>query len=112
MTSRILSINCGKAVAFRDGEPSAIGKGPVNGSVRVTRLGLDGDEQADLRVHGGPDKAIHHYPSDHYAWWRKVLGADPLLESSGAFGENVATAGLTEDDVCIGDHWRLGTALV
>jgi len=112
MTSRILSINCGKAVAFRDGEASAIGKGPVSGLVRVTRLGLDGDEQADLRVHGGADKAIHQYPADHYAWWREVLGADPLLESAGAFGENVATAGLTEADVCIGDHWRLGTALV
>jgi len=80
--------------------------------VRVTRLGLDGDEQADLRVHGGADKAIHHYPADHYAWWREVLGANPFLESAGAFGENVATDGLTEADVCIGDHWRLGTALV
>lgn len=112
MTSRILSINCGKAVAFREDAPSAIGKVPVAGAVRVGRLGLAGDEQADLSVHGGPDKAIHHYPHDHYGWWREALGERPLLDAPGAFGENVTTAGLTEADVCIGDRWRLGTALV
>lgn len=112
MTSRILSINCGKALPFRDRETSAIGKAPVAGRVRVGRLGLAGDEQADLSVHGGPDKAIHHYPHDHYAWWREVLGEAPPLDAPGAFGENVTSEGLTEDRVCIGDRWRLGTALV
>jgi MOSC domain-containing protein YiiM len=112
MTSRILSVNCGKVAAFCQHEASAIGKRPEAGNVRVTWLGLDGDEQADLRVHGGPDKAIHHYPAEHYAWWREVLGAEPLLERSGAFGENVSTDALTEMDVCIGDLWRMGTALV
>jgi len=112
MTTRILSINCGKAAPFRDEEQSAIGKVPVAGPVHVGPLGLADDEQADLSVHGGPDKAIHHYPHDHYVWWREKLGAHPLLEAHGAFGENVATHGLTEDAVCIGDRWRLGTALV
>lgn len=115
MTSRvaIVSIQCGRAVPFRGAdEPSAIAKSPVAGAVRVGRLGLEGDEQADLTVHGGPDKAIHHYPRDHYAFWRAAMGDHPLLGRPGAFGENISTDGLTEAMVCIGDRWRLGTALV
>lgn len=112
MTSRILSINCGKAVPFQGAEASAIDKRAVTARVMVTRLGLTGDEQADLTVHGGPDKAIHHYPHEHYAWWNEVLGSDPLLAKTGAFGENVTTSGMTENNVCIGDRWWLGTALV
>ena len=68
MTSHILSINCAKAVPFRKDESSAIAKHPVEGRRRVGLTGLMGDEQADLSVHGGPDKAIHHYPHGHYAW--------------------------------------------
>ena len=115
MTSRVslVSIQCGRAVPFRGAdEPSAIAKTPVSGPVRVGRLGLAGDEQADLTVHGGPDKAIHHYPHDHYAFWREAIGDHPLLAACGAFGENLSTEGLTEASVCIGDQWRLGTALV
>ncbi|GGC08616.1 molybdenum cofactor sulfurase [Novosphingobium endophyticum] len=109
----VLSVQRGKARPFRgESEPSAIGKFPVAGKVRVHRLGLDGDEQADRTVHGGPDKAIHHYPYDHYDFWRRTIGAHPLLADYGAFGENISTAGLTEDMVCIGDRWRLGSALV
>ncbi|WP_395328720.1 MOSC domain-containing protein [Novosphingobium sp. BL-8H] len=109
----IRSIQCGAVAPFRGAdEPSAIGKHPVTGPVRVRRLGLEGDAQADLAVHGGPDKAIHHYPHDHYAFWRARLGDHPLLEDYGAFGENIATDGLTEDAICIGDRWRLGSALV
>jgi Uncharacterized protein conserved in bacteria len=111
--TRILSVQCGKAIPFRGSdEPSAIGKVPVDGPVHVRRLGLAGDEQADLTVHGGPDKAVHHYAHDHYAFWREVLDDHPLLARHGAFGENISTGGLTEEDVCIGDRWRLGTALV
>lgn len=112
MTSLILSINCGKSLPFREDVSSAIGKLPVEGRVRIGPLGLAGDEQADLTVHGGPDKAIHHYPHDHYAWWNDALGGSALLEAAGAFGENVASEGLTEEEVCIGDRWRLGTGLV
>ncbi len=109
----ILSIQCGKVRPFRgEDEPSAIGKKPIEGRVTVHRLGLDGDEQADLAVHGGPDKAIHHYPHDHYGFWRESLGDHPLLSDFGAFGENIATEGLTEEQICVGDRWRLGTALV
>lgn len=109
----VLSVNCGKAQRFRDAdEHSAIDKRPADGPVPVTFLGLTGDEQADLTVHGGPEKAIHHYPHDHYAFWRDALGEHPLLAGHGAFGENISTQGLTEDAVCIGDRFRLGTALV
>ncbi len=75
-------------------------------------LGLVGDEQADLTVHGGTDKAIHHYPHDHYPAWAAELNGHPLLTARGAFGENITTDGLTEDQVCIGDRLRLGQALV
>lgn len=109
----ILSVLCGKVAPFRAAdEPSAIAKVPVEGRVRVHRLGLEGDSQADLSVHGGPDKAIHHYPHDHYDWWREAIGDHPLLADYGAFGENIATDGLTEEDIFIGDRWRMGSALV
>ena len=65
----------GRAVPFGvDGEPSAIGKTPVDRPLRVGPMGIEGDEQADLVHHGGVDKAIHHYPRDHYAFWRARLG--------------------------------------
>lgn len=109
----ILSVQRGKVAAFRgENEPSAINKRPVEGPIRVHRLGLEGDAQADLAVHGGPDKALHHYPYDHYPWWREMIGDHPLLGEPGAFGENISTTGLTEDDVCIGDRWRMGSSLV
>jgi MOSC domain-containing protein YiiM len=109
----VLSVLRGKARPFRgEAEPSAIGKVPVAGKLRVHGLGIEGDEQADRTVHGGPDKAVHHYPHDHYAFWRETIGAHPLLADYGAFGENISTVGLTEGAVCIGDRWRLGTALV
>ena len=91
-----------------DGDTSAIAKAPVDGPRRVTVLGIEGDEQADLAVHGGRDKAIHHYPRDHYAGWRDLLGNHPRLAAAGAFGENISTLGWTENDVCLGDRFRLG----
>ncbi|WP_293855743.1 MOSC domain-containing protein [Sphingomonas sp. SCN 67-18] len=103
----------GRAVPFGvDGEPSAIGKTPVDRPLRVGPMGIEGDEQADLVHHGGVDKAIHHYPRDHYAFWRARLGPDSLLNGPGAFGENITTTGLVEAGLCIGDRLRLGTALV
>lgn len=103
----------GKVAPFRDqDEPSAIAKQPLAGPVAITRLGLAGDEQADRVHHGGPDKAIHLYPRDHYAFWQGVLPGHPLLAAAGAFGENISTTGLVEDGVCIGDRFRLGMALV
>ncbi|MXO98881.1 MOSC domain-containing protein [Altererythrobacter xixiisoli] len=102
----------GRAVPFRGKEASAIAKSPADGPIAIGPLGLAGDEQADLSVHGGVDKAIHHYPHDHYAAWRDELERHELLDAPGAFGENISTSGLTEADLCIGDRFRLGTALV
>lgn len=94
------------------GEASAIDKTPALGARRVGFLGIEGDEQADLSVHGGPDKAVHHYPRDHYPFWAATLGDHALLDAPGAFGENVSTIGLVEDTACLGDRYRLGSALV
>ena len=112
METRILAVLTGKARPFRDDEASAIGKLPVADSVAVGPMGLAGDEQADRTVHGGIDKAIHHYPADHYDWWRQYLGDAPLLDAPGAFGENISTAGLHEENIFLGDRFRLGSALV
>ena len=117
MTTRpsatIDAVLTGRAVDYtRPGSRSAIDKRAVDGPVRIGPEGLAGDEQGDRRVHGGPDKAIHHYPRDHYASWQGEVGAHALLQAAGAFGENISTAGITEADVCLGDRLRLGSALV
>ena len=101
------------AVPFtRPGSRSAITKSPVAGAVAVTALGLDGDEQGDLRVHGGVDKAVHHYPQEHYPLWQSELGALPVLSAPGAFGENLASSGMTEQQLCLGDQVRVGSVLL
>jgi MOSC domain-containing protein YiiM len=112
MVFTVESVLTGSVENFADGETSAIAKMPVDGPRTISWLGLQGDAQADLSVHGGPDKAIHHYPYDHYPYWRTALGAFPVLRGPGAFGENISTTGLTEDVTCIGDRYRMGTALV
>lgn len=109
----ILAVLTGKVAPFRaEDEPSAIAKQAANGPVAIGPHGLAGDEQADRVHHGGADKALHHYPADHYPHWQTELGAHPLLNAPGAFGENLSTLGLSEGAVCIGDRFRLGTALV
>ena len=92
--------------------PSGIAKRPVPGPWRITATGIVGDAQGDLRYHGGPEKALHHYPRDHYAAWAAEIGEHPLLSAPGAFGENLAATGWTEHDVCIGDVARFGSALL
>ncbi|MBS0254563.1 MAG: MOSC domain-containing protein [Proteobacteria bacterium] len=109
---RLLAVLTGKIAPFRGEEGSAIAKLPLDRPIAVTPLGLAGDEQADPEHHGGPDKALHHYPFDHYPHWQGVLGDHPLLAAPGAFGENLATLGLDEHSVCLGDRFRLGTALI
>src|SRR5215208_829066 len=76
---------------------SSIWKTPVEGRVRVTTVNLDGDAQSDLRVHGGPEKAVYAYPSEHYDYWRRELQATDLVW--GAFGENFTTEGLREPEI-------------
>lgn len=84
----------------------------MQGLVAIGCEGLAGDQQADRVHHGGPDMAIHYYPRDHYGYWRDFLGDHALLDGPGALGENVASLGLVETAACIGDRYRLGTALV
>lgn len=91
---------------------SAIAKVPVAASLWLGAEGFEGDAQADRRVHGGAEKAVHHYPRDHYADWRAELGPLPLLDAPGAFGENLSGAGLTEENVAVGDVFRLGRAIL
>lgn len=90
---------------------SGIAKRPVTAaSLWLDTLNLEGDAQADLEVHGGPDKAVYAYPSEHLPAWAAELGQEEL--GPAPFGENLSTAGATEDDVCIGDRWFWGEAVL
>lgn len=100
-------------VAPLGGVSSAIAKRPCVGPRQIGVNGLLGDEQGDRRHHGGPEKALHHYPLDHYARWREEMNAPPaVLDAPGAFGENISTLGMTEHDVCVGDVYAFGSALL
>ena len=92
-----------------DGVPSGFRKGAAAGRVAVGRLGLAGDAQADLTVHGGPDKAVYVYPEAHYAWWRDALPEHAALFRAGGFGENLTVSGPDEDTTCIGDVLDVGS---
>ena len=87
---------------------TSIFKQPIAGRVRVSTLNVEGDQQSDLTVHGGPDKAVYAYPSEHYPFWRTELPGMDL--PWGVFGENFTTAGLLEETVHIGDRFRVGSA--
>lgn len=87
---------------------TSIWKAPLQGRVRVHRLNVEGDRQSDLSVHGGAEKAVYAYPSEHYEYWGRELPGTGL--AWGAFGENFTTEGLREEDVKIGDHLRVGSA--
>ena len=87
---------------------TSIWKSPVEGRVRVTPLNLEGDRQSDLSVHGGKEKAVYAYPSEHYEYWGRELPGKSL--PWGAFGENFTTEGLLEPDVRIGDRLQVGSA--
>ena len=89
---------------------TGIFKKPVSGRIALRRLNLDGDQQADLSVHGGPYKAVYAYPSEHYGFWRREL---PKMDLSwAAFGENFTTEGVGEDELHVGDRFRIGSAVV
>jgi MOSC domain-containing protein YiiM len=108
--AHLVSVNVGRPaqVSVRRGRPvySAIGKEPVSGRVRVEGVNVAGDEQADRRVHGGPDKAVYAYASEDTAWWEAELDR-PLAH--GAFGENLTTAGVDVTGAVIGERWGIGT---
>ncbi len=110
---KIVSLNVGlPQLVLRNDEPVSTGifKEPVAGRVNLRTLNLDGDRQADLSVHGGPEKAVYVYPSEHYDFWKREL---PEMDLPwGMFGENFTTTGLLETQINIGDTFRLGSAEV
>ena len=113
MGMRLLSLNIGlpRQVIFQNRTVlTGIFKEPVQGKVQLRFLNLEGDRQADLTVHGGAQKAVYVYPSEHYSYWKRELPGTDL--PPGSFGENFTTDGLLEDSVYIGDRFRVGSAEV
>lgn len=111
---QLLSVNVGlpRTVAWQGRSVrTGIFKQAIAGPVAVGPVGLAGDGQADLRVHGGPDKAVYAYATEHYAYWAEQLGSAMPL-GLGVFGENLTTAGLLENDVRLGDEFAIGTAVL
>ena len=108
--ARLVSVNVGRPqpVGLRRGQTvqSAIAKAPVEGRVRVEGVNLAGDDQADRRVHGGPDKAVYAYAREDTEWWERELGREL---GPGAFGENLTVEGVEVSGALIGERWRLGT---
>ena len=108
---QLLSVQTGRAAPLGpDAVPSAFVKTAREDAVAVTPLGLQGDEQADLQVHGGPEKAVYGYAASHYPAWAKQFPA--LAFSGGAMGENLTIAGLEEKDICVGDVHSIGSSLL
>jgi MOSC domain-containing protein YiiM len=110
---KILSVNVSlpKEVDF-EGQKVTTGifKEPIEGRVMLRTLNLDGDKQADLTVHGGPDKAVYTYPIEHYEFWHKVYSKMEM--PNGMFGENLTTEGLMEAGVNVGDVFKIGSSKV
>ena len=107
---KILSVHVGEPrKIFYQGRIISTGifKAPVATRVRVSALNIEGDRQADLTVHGGPSKAVYVYPSEHYPFWRRELGDEFL--AAGAFGENLTSEGLLEQELNIGDRLSVGS---
>jgi MOSC domain-containing protein YiiM len=116
---KIVSIQTGQVERIHDPNAAgavngfymtAFGKTAVSGPVALRRLGLEGDAQADLINHGGPDKAVNAYAIEHYAYWAQFVG--DAVRPHGAFGENLTLKGLTEESACIGDTYALGDGLI
>ena len=113
MGPAIISVQVGvPRIVTRNGQEVLTGifKSPVEKRVWMRKLDLDGDQQADLTVHGGPNKAVYAYPSEHYPFWKEELPEVDL--PWGSFGENLTTSGLNESTVHIGDRFAIGTAEV
>jgi len=111
-TKRVLSVNVGQTRRFEyNGHParSAIWKSPVAGRVRARGVNLEGDEQADRKAHGGPDKAIYAYAVEDIRWWEEKLGL-PL--QYGHFGENLTTQGIEVNQALVGERWQIGTVIL
>jgi MOSC domain-containing protein YiiM len=113
VSAEVVSVNVGapREIGVQRGLPviSAIGKQPVSGRVRVAGVNLDGDDQADRRVHGGPDQAVYAYATEDAAWWSRELDRDV---PPGIFGENLTTVGLDQTGALVGERWRVGGVLL
>ncbi len=110
---KLISLNVGlpRLATYRTQTVNTgIYKEPVTGSVQLRTLNLDGDRQADLAVHGGPNKAVYGYPSEHYEFWRQELPGTQM--PWGMFGENFTTEGMFETDLHIGDRLQIGSAIL
>jgi MOSC domain-containing protein YiiM len=108
----IVSVNVGAPRTVEYGNKqvtTGIFKTPVNRRLAVRGVNVEGDDQADRSVHGGPDRAIYAYATEDYAWWQAELGRDL---PPGQFGENLTTHGIPVNDALIGERWRTGTALL
>lgn len=113
MHPKLISIQVGRPrTVLQNGQEVSTGifKAPVEKRLRLRELNLEGDQQGDLTVHGGQNKAVYAYPSEHYAFWKNELPGVDL--PWGSFGENFTTAGLYESVVCIGDRFQIGAAEV
>jgi MOSC domain-containing protein YiiM len=102
----------GSSAELPSGKQSSIRKVPLSGPVLIGERGIDSDTQVDRTHHGYPAMALHHFPHETYAWLRHHFGALPRLEGAGSMGENISTHGLTEHEVCIGDRFRFGSAVI
>ena len=111
--ARLLSVQTGRTAPLGPDEvPSAFVKTARQGPVAVMRLGLDGDEQADLSVHGGPEKAVYAYAAQHYPQWAQQFPELAAHFTGGAMGENLTVSGLEESAICVGDIHQAGSALL
>lgn len=106
----VAGVFIGKAEDIGGGLRSAIDKRPLSHRLWLWPQGLGNDEQGDTRFHGGPERALHHYPAEHYAYWRERY--PQVSWQAPGFGENLSTQGMTEKQVCIGDVFRWGDALL
>lgn len=112
ISGRLVSLQVGRPKTFNfegDAWRTGIYKSPVSERLQVSQTNLDGDRQANTRVHGGPDKAVCCYASEHYPYWREILEVGDTFVY-GAFGENFTLENMTEPQVCIGDIYAVGTA--
>lgn len=112
-TASLLSVQVGTVAPLGpDRVPSAFVKHGLAGPVAVGPLGLEGDQQADPRVHGGPEKAVYAYAASHYPLWAADHPGLATLFTPGSMGENLTIAGLDETGICVGDVHAIGTALL
>lgn len=108
----VKAVLAGKTVPYAHGAQSAINKQVLPDRQHATELGFTSDEQGDPRFHGGIQKALHIYPSEHYPIWQQQLGERTIFQSAGGFGENISSEGVTESTICLKDKIRIGSTLL